>query len=107
MDVMDAYGSWTVLDELVNAHMNMAEAAVDILAKNMVLTSVFWVKLDCQVFWMFGWQRLSYVFLVFYIGVHGHHRHPLGGIISLRETPKQLCGLHQQSGEQQMGESEF
>lgn len=82
--------------ELIPAY----EATVDILAKNVVLTLLFGVKLDCCGFQAFGRQNTSrmethYVFhlLLLYIGVCGYHRRPLGRVLSVCETSEQLCGL--------------
>lgn len=33
------------------------------------------------------------VFFFSFIGVHGYHRRPLGGIPSVHETPERFCGL--------------
>lgn len=44
--------------------------------------------------------------LLFYIGVHGYHIRPLGGILYINEATERLCGLENnqslnpESGEQ-------
>lgn len=36
--------------------------------------------------------RACYSFIYFYIGAHGHHGLPMGGILSLCGSQQQLCG---------------
>lgn len=55
---------------------------VDILAKNVMLTSPIWDKLYCWVSWTLKWNHLSSMetYCFFNIGVGGSLRLPLGGI---------------------------
>lgn len=57
-------------------------------------------KVECSVFQTLGRHRTSrmetcfvFCFLSFiYVGVLGHDRPPLGGILQLYETPDRFCG---------------
>lgn len=68
-------------------------------SKKFVLTSLFQDKLNRCVLWktcgntnnMNVMTRFSYFFFfLFYVGIHGPNTHPLGGILSLRETQECL-----------------
>lgn len=68
------------------------EATIDILAKNIMSTSLIEVKLDRGIFRSLGWHhRSSYVSLHCFplFPLPGH---PLGGILSFCETPQWFCG---------------
>lgn len=70
-----------------------SEATVDTLVKNMVLTWLFWVWLDCCTFHALGWHHMSSIDTLFFssvvffmsVGVHGCCRCPLSAILSCCE----------------------